>query len=127
MGDAGDRLELTWLNELCAVLTSQYALQVAGEQVLAPFAYNRLGQAIRLIRSKQEYGDLADAVLKETGDPLLGLKAWKRIFELKDPKKRNYAKNDIITPILRNLGWQVTFPFYYYYGAKYKKYVTVFV
>jgi hypothetical protein len=69
---------------------------------------------------------LADAVLKETGDPLLGLKAWKRIFELKDSDKRNYAKNNIITPILRNLGWQVTFPFYYY-GATYKKYVTVFV
>ncbi|WP_448543730.1 hypothetical protein [Roseiflexus sp.] len=127
MGDAGDRLELTWLNELCAVLTSQHALQVAGQQVLAPPGNNQLEQAIRLIRSNQEYGDLADAVLKETGDPLLGLKAWKRIFELKDPEKHNYAKNNIITPILRNLGWQVTFPFYYYYGATYKKYVTVFV
>jgi hypothetical protein len=126
MGDAGDRLELTWLNELCAVLTSQHALQVAGQQVLAPPGNNQLEQAIRLIRSNQEYGDLADAVLKETGDPLLGLKAWKRIFELKDSDKRNYAKNNIITPILRNLGWQVTFPFYYY-GATYKKYVTVFV
>jgi len=125
MGDAGDRLELTWLNELCAVLTSQYALQVAGKQMLEPFAYNWLGQAIRLIRGKQKYGDLADAVLKETGDPLLGLKAWKQIFELKDSEKRNYAKNNIITPILRNLGWRVTFPFYY--GTKYKKYVTVFV
>jgi hypothetical protein len=122
MGDDSNRLELTWLNELCAVLTSQHALRVAGQQQLAPPTIQCLEEALCSIRKKQQYGELADVVVEETGDPLIALKAWKRVFELSDPEKRDYAKGRVITPILRDLGWQVNFPFKY--G---NKCVTVFV
>ena len=122
MGDDGDPLQLTWLNELCAVLTSQHALRIAGQEVLDRHDVQRLEKALCSNRKKQEYGQLADVVVQKTGDPLIALKAWKKVFELPGQEKRNYAKNGVITPILRDLGWQVNFPFKYE-----NKYVTVFV
>lgn len=122
MGDDDDRLELTWLDELCAVLTSQHALRVAAQRMLSEETCEQVEKDIAEIRSKQKYGELAHAVLEETKDPLIALKAWQRIFELPDAQKRNYARDSVITPILHDIGWSVQFP--YEYGDKY---VTVFV
>jgi hypothetical protein len=122
MGDDDDRPELTWLNELCAVLTSQYALKVAAKQILDKGAFDDLVKSLDIIRAKQKYGELAQTVEQETGDPLIALKAWKRIFELTDSEKLKYASDSVITPILHDLGWLVKFPYEYK-----DKYVTVFV
>jgi hypothetical protein len=121
MGDDDTRPELTWLDELCAVLTSRYALQVAAKRTLDKTTSDDVMNILDSIRANQKYGELAKAVEQDTGDPLIALKSWKQIFQLSDMEKHDYAKNRIITPILRDLGWPVTFPYEYN-----NKYVTVF-
>ncbi len=122
MGDDDDRPELTWLNELCAVLTSQFALKVAAKENLDQAAFKHCMKSLDLMREKQKYGELAAAVRKETRNPLIACAAWRQIFKLSDTQKRNYARDRIITPLLHDLGWRVTFPYSYS-----DKYVTVFV
>jgi len=65
MGDDDERPELTWLNELCAVLTSQFALKVAAKENLDQATFKRYMKSLELIRAKQKYGELAVAVRKE--------------------------------------------------------------
>lgn len=122
MGNDDGRPELTWMNELCAVLTSQEALRVSAKKSLNTADTARLNAALDRIRKNQQYGELAEAVLRDTGDALVALKTWKRIFALPDEGLRDYARGRVIKPILHDLGWNVTFP--YHYG---KKYVTVFI
>jgi len=122
MGEDDERPELTWLNELAAVLTSQYAIENAAIELLNERESKRVKECLRKIRDKQKYGELANAVLRDARDSLLPWKAWIRIFRLPEDQKRNYARERIIKPILHNLGWKVEFP--YEYG---NKYVTVFI
>lgn len=122
MGDDDARPELTWMNELCAVLTSQEALRVAAKKSLCAADKAKLDAALDKIRIKQQYGELAEAVLRDTGDALIALKTWKNIFALSAADRRDYARSRIIAPILHNLGWNVSFP--YCFG---NKYVTVFI
>lgn len=120
MGDDNGRSELTWLDELCAVLTSQYALIKAGEQLLSNI--DDMKRSLDFIRNNQEYGELAEAVMHDTNNPLIAWRAWEQIFNLPEIQKKHYAKDRVITPILQQLGWNINFP--YHYG---KKYVTVFI
>ncbi len=122
MGDDDDRRELIWLNELCAVLTSQEAIRVSTKKSLSSADQARLSNALNGIRNNQKYGELAEAVLQDTKDALIAVKAWKRIFELPAEERQDYARGCVIGPILRDLGWNAVFP--YRYG---KKSVTVFI
>lgn len=121
MGDDDGRPELTWMNELCAVLTSQEALRISAQESLDTADTAKLGAALNRIRSNQQYGALAEAVLRDTKDPLVALKAWKKIFSLPAEERRNYARSRIIEPLLHELGWDFQFPYHYA-----NKYVTVF-
>lgn len=122
MGEDDERPELTWLDELAAVLTSQYAIESVAIELKSNNKIQQIIECLKKIRNKQKYGELAEAVLKDTEDALLPWKAWKEIFRLPEDQKRDYAKEKIIKPILHNLGWKVEFP--YEYG---NKYVTVFI
>lgn len=122
MGDDDERPELAWLNELCAVLTSQFVLKVAAKENLDQANFKRYMKSLERMRAKQKYGELAAVVQKETRNPLIACAAWRQIFKLSDRQKRNYARDRIITPILHDLGWRVQFPYSYS-----DKYVTVFV
>jgi len=122
MGADDTRSELTWLNELCAVLTSQEALRVAAAKFLRAAEKDNLNTALRHIRSTQKYGELAEAVARDTGNPLVALEAWKRVFALPATERHDYARERVIQPILHEAGWNVEFP--YRYG---NKSVTVFV
>lgn len=122
MGVDDGRPELTWMNELCAVLTSQEALRVSAKKFLDDEDRAKLDASLDRIRSNQQYGELAKAVFQDTGDALITLKAWKKIFALPPEEQRNYARSRVIEPILHDLGWDVNFP--YHYG---QKYVTVFI
>jgi len=110
------RHELVWLNELAAVLTSQLALRSAAADLLPPFLAARVGTHLDEMRAEQQYGDLAAAVLADSGDALIAWKAWQRIGALPAPERNQYARDRIITPILRDLGWKVRFP--YAFGNK---------
>jgi hypothetical protein len=122
MGDDEGRPELSWLDELCAVRSSHHAMKVAIEERLDGPTRTQAIQDLERVRAKQSHGHLADAVLRETSNPLIALQAWKRIFTLPAEDKKNYARNRVITPILRELGWAVNFPFKYENRS-----VTVFV
>ena len=101
------------MNELCAVLTSQEAIRVSAKKSLSSADQDRLSNALNGIRNNQKYGELAKAVLRDTGDALIAVKAWKRIFELPAEKRRDYARGCVIGPILRELGWDAVFPYRY--------------
>ena len=122
MGKDDKCSELIWLDELAAVLTSQYAIESAATELQNNQQSEQVKKCLRKIRDKQKYGELAVAVLRVTSDDLLPWKAWKQIFKLPRAEKHNYAEEKIIKSILHNLGWKVEFP--YKYG---NKYVTVFI
>lgn len=122
MDEDETRYELAWLNELAAVLTSQFAIESAARELQDMKIIEQVERCLNYMRRRQQYGTLADAVLRDTENPLIAWRAWERIFDLPQEKKRNYARNSVITPILHELGWNVEFP--YTYG---NKYVTVYV
>lgn len=122
MGEDESRCELVWLNELAAVLTSQYAIKSAIEELQDTDTAEEVKKCLEYMGNRQEYGKLANAVLRDTGNPLVAWKAWEHIFELPPNQKRNYARNSIITPILHEVGWHVEFPYTYD-----NMYVSVFV
>lgn len=122
MGDDGERRELAWLDELAAVLSSQAALLEAAVQ-LGDEGLRREAEAFVIwSRSTYAYGELAVACLRDAGDPWLPWRAWQQIFDLPADERRNYATCGVILPILRRLGWPISFP--YRYGDRY---VTCFV
>lgn len=116
MGEDKKRNELSWLNELAAVLTSQYAIRSAGSN------NESVEEALKDILKTQKYGELAEAVLADTNNPLIAWQAWRKISELPEDEKQAYSRKPIIKPILTKLGWDVKFP--YTFG---NKRVTVFV
>lgn len=122
MGDDEERRELTWLNELAAVLSSQTALLEAAAELGDPAILHETETYVAWSCATYAYGDLAAACLRDAGDPWLPWKAWKQIFALPPARRLDYAMCGVITPILRGLGWQISFP--YEYGDRY---VTCFV
>ncbi|KYK36082.1 MAG: hypothetical protein AYK19_09695 [Theionarchaea archaeon DG-70-1] len=122
MGEDETRYELAWLNELAAVLTSQFAIESAARELQDGKISEQVERCLNRMRSRQQYGTLADAVLRGTENHLIVWRAWERIFDLPQEKKRNYARNSVITPILHEVGWNVEFPYMYD-----NKYVTVYV
>lgn len=113
MGDDPERPELVWLNELAAVLTSQHAIFCAA---LATGNYDLIGRVasgLKTLCDEQQYGRLASSVKRATHDALLPWRAWQTVFDLPPEVRSHYARNRVITPILHDLGWQVTFPYHY--------------
>jgi hypothetical protein len=122
LGDDDKRRELTWLNELAAVLSSQTALLEAAEALDDPALCQEAETFVAWSRSQYAYGDLALACLHDTDAPWLPWQAWRKVFALPPEEQRNYATCAVITPILTKLGWAIQFP--YTYGDRY---VTSFV
>lgn len=113
MGDDDDRRELEWLNELAAVLSSQAALLEAALE-LGDYALCREVETfITWSRATYAYGELALACLRDTNDPWMPWSAWQQLFALPPAEQRNYATCEAITPILRRLGWPISFPYGY--------------
>lgn len=117
MGDDAQRRELTWLEELAAVLSSQTALLAAAEELGSPGLRQEATAFVAWSRAQYAYGDLATACLGDAGDGWLPWRAWQQVFALPPDDQRNYATTNVITPILHRLGWQVAFP--YHYGERY--------
>ncbi len=113
MGDDAERRELGWLHELAALLTSQAAIRTAVQELPDPHQVTRVVRILNDLRTRQDFGDLADAVLKDTSHPLVAWLAWKQVFQLSPDQQRNYATCEIITPILHRYGWNVHFPYHY--------------
>ncbi len=112
MGDEQGRRKLTWLDELAAVLTSQSALRNAARE-LGDAERRRVVAILGRLRQEQEYGDLADAVLRAARHPLVPWHAWQAIFALPPEERHDYAVTEVIRPILCQAGWDVRFPFAY--------------
>jgi hypothetical protein len=117
MGDDPQRRELTWLEELAAVLTSQHAMLRAAERLDSGALLHAVVVRLKTQRARSQYGDLAEAIRRETSDSMVAWRAWQAIFALPPDKKRNYATEAVITPILHRAGWNVRLP--YSYGNKF--------
>ncbi len=117
MRDQGEHYaRLPWFNELTAILLSQYAIARAYADLRYEPAFRAVPAALRAARAQQEWGDLAAAVLRATGDPLVTWRAWQAIFARGAYIRRNYAHRDILPPIVGRAGWRAAFPFAY--GAR---------
>ena len=107
MGDDDDRKELTWLNELVAVLTSYAALRAIDKKTLNSNDEAKLVEALDRNLNTVNYGDIAKTALRDTSDPLVALKIWKHIFKLSPEDGRDYSLERIIKPIAHQYGWTI--------------------
>jgi len=110
LGHDPDRRELEWLHELAAITTSHQAIVDAGRSLDCDA---EVQTKCRMLRERQQYGDLAQSVIDHMPDPLLAWKTWQDIISLPDDAKRQYARREIIEPILWERGWNGSFPFHY--------------
>ncbi|MDQ2996082.1 MAG: hypothetical protein M3R61_03360 [Chloroflexota bacterium] len=111
LGDDPARVELEWLHELGAVLTSRHAILRAAREIADSDALQTIEDHFDLTQYELFYGKLAECVLRETGDMLVAWRAWQRIFQLPPAQRRAYATCAVVTPILRRAGWNVSFPY----------------
>jgi len=113
MGTNKDRRELQWFHELAAVMTSTYGIETAAENLNDEVLAERIKKELDYTIEGKKYSELKRSVLKETGSHLVPIRAWQKVFKLPEEEKKEYAKDKIITPILREAGWEVDFPYTY--------------
>lgn len=113
MGRDDRRRELEWLHELGAILTSQHALARAAADLGAPSLRDEVRSYLAMSRRTTRYGDLADAVLRETGAPEVGWTIWAKIIGLRRVPKQDYACRHVLEPLVQASGWSVTLPYTY--------------
>ena len=96
------RRELEWLHELAAITTSHQAIIEAARSL----GYDtEIRESCCILRKEQRYGDFAQNLLDHVSDPLIAWKTWQDIFMLPDSTKHQYARREIIEPILWERGW----------------------
>src|SRR4030095_9630815 len=81
LGDDPARVELEWLHELGAVLTSRHAILRAAHGIADRDALRMIQDHFELTQYELFYGKFAECVLRETGDTLVAWRAWQRIFQ----------------------------------------------
>jgi hypothetical protein len=69
-----------------------------------------------LSRRTTAYGDLADAVLRDTRAPDVGWAIWRTIIALRHIPRQDYACR-VLVPVLHASGWPVTLPYHYAGGS----------
>lgn len=113
MGRDDCRRELEWLHELGAILTSQHALGRAAAELGSSALRAEVRAYLALSRRTTAYGDLAEAVLRETQTPEVGWAIWSRIIALRRITKQDYACRRVLAPLLIASGWEVRLPYRY--------------